>query len=115
MQHLAVFQSGGFGTETKTFCVLFFVNMETIGIRAVLRRNLNLSMGFSETRRRPLFLSLLWRKYLIIHVPIQGATSEVVRGGNDSEETSAARRTRKTAVCDDRTNLLSFSDTCVVA
>jgi hypothetical protein len=23
---LGVFQSGGFGTETKTFCVLFFVN-----------------------------------------------------------------------------------------
>jgi hypothetical protein len=46
--HLAIFQSGVFGTEIKTFCVLFFLNERTFGLRAALRGILNLSMVFSE-------------------------------------------------------------------
>jgi hypothetical protein len=54
--HLAISQSGGFGTEIETFRVLFFVNEMTHGLRAALRVNLNLYMGFSEAQTFPIHL-----------------------------------------------------------
>ena len=43
LRHLAIFQSGGFSTEIKTFCVLFFINEDAVTIQPALRRSLNLS------------------------------------------------------------------------
>ena len=42
-RHLAISQSGGFGTEIKTFCILFFVNEKKSPPRAALWMILNLS------------------------------------------------------------------------
>jgi hypothetical protein len=42
-----IVNQGGFGTEIKTFCVLFFVNERTLGLRAALRGILNFTMGSS--------------------------------------------------------------------
>jgi hypothetical protein len=52
--HLAIFRSGGFGTEIETFRVLFFVNEMRLSSRAALRRILSFPLVFSEARRAPL-------------------------------------------------------------
>jgi hypothetical protein len=62
LETLAVFQSGGFCTEIKTFCVLFFVNEMKLSSRDALRRILNFTMGSSQLGNMSLLRSFIWQE-----------------------------------------------------